>query len=346
VSSKLFKKVLVALDFSGPSMELFNSLADLRHLGLEELLLVHAVRAELGVQDGIHPLQQKFLGKIRGKKEELAQEELRVNVEVPVGAPAEEIKRLAIEKKMDLILIGSVGESSTARELLLGSTVADVVRIAPVPVLVEKYLPAVSAELNKKLGELADRLGTFVKDVVNPNIPSIAREYSQLSGELLYYAEQIKKNPLSDNATIKRIPIFKDNLASVILPTDFSPSAGYVFNQMLGLAGLLKEVILLNVVDRGKTVEEIKNAETEAGEYLKQWENKFLEKGVKARSIVLIGTPSSSHIISTAEKEGASLIALSRRGRGKIANLFIGSTADQVVRRSSCPVLLFQKSVD
>ncbi len=340
----MFKKVLVALDFSGPSMELFNSLPDLRRMGLQELLLVHAVRAELGAQDGIHPLQQKFLEKVKLKKVELEQEGLHVNVEVPVGAPAEEIKRLAIEKKADLILIGSVGESSTARELLLGSTVADVVRIAPVPVLVEKYFPAISAEMNKKLGELADRLSAFVKDVVSPNIPSIAREYSQLSGELLYFADQIKKNPVSADASVHRVPIFKDNLATVILPTDFSASAEYVFNQVLGLVGMLEEVILLNVVDRGETEEQIKNAEIEAYKYLNQWENKFLENDVKSRSIVLTGTPSSSHIISTAEKEGASLIALSRRGRGQLANLFIGSTADQVVRRSSCPVLLFDKS--
>lgn len=340
----MFKKVLVALDFSGPAMELFNSLEDLRRLGCRELLLVHVIRVELGLQDGIHPMQKKFLEKVRSKKEELEQEGFNVTVEVPSGAVVEEIKRLAVEQKADLILIGSIGEGSAVRELMLGSTTADVVRIAPVPVLVEKYFFDFSKEMNKKLADLADRLGTFVKDIVTPNMPSAAREYSQLSGELLYIAEQIKKKPLSRNTTAQRIPIFKDNLASVVLPTDFSPSAEYVFNRVLELAGMLKEVILLNVVDRGETVEEIKNTEIQAGEYLKQWEKKFLENGVKARSMVLVGTPASSHIISTAEKEGASLIALSRRGKGRLANLFIGSTADQVVRRSPCPVLLFGKS--
>lgn len=282
----MFKKVLVALDFSGPAMELFNAMDDLRHLGLKELLLVHVVRVELGEEDGIHPLQKKFLEKVKSKKAELEQEGFVVNVEVPLGAAAEEIKRLAVEQQADLILIGSIGEGSAVRELMLGSTTVDVVRIAPVPVLVEKY---VSAE------------------------------------------------------TPQRVPIFKESLATVVLPTDFSKSAEFVFKQMLGSAHLFNGVTLLNVVDRGETEAEIKNAEKEAGERLKEWEKKFVENGVKAKSIVVKGTP-SSQIIAVAEKEGATLVALSRRGRGQLANLFIGSTADQVVRRSPCPVLLFGKS--
>ncbi|MEW5922109.1 MAG: universal stress protein [Bacillota bacterium] len=282
----MFKKVLIALDFSGPAMELFNSLADLCRLGLEELLLVHAIRVELGAQDGIHPIQQKFLEKVRTKKEELEEEGLRVNVEVPLGAPAEEIKRLAVEKEMDLILIGSVGESSAVRELFLGSTVADVVRIALVPVLVEKYI---------------------------------------LSGQ-----------------TAQRIPIFKEKLASLLLPTDFSASAESVYAKMLGIAHILHEVTLLHVVDRGETLEAIKNAEHEAVSRLKEWEARFRQKGVTTRYLVLNGPP-SSQILSTAEQEKATLIAISRRGTSRIANLFIGGTADQVVRRSKCPVLLFGK---
>jgi hypothetical protein len=63
----MFKKKLIALDFSGPSMELFNFLTDLRRMGLEELLLVHVIRVELGAGDGIHPVQIKFLENIRSK---------------------------------------------------------------------------------------------------------------------------------------------------------------------------------------------------------------------------------------------------------------------------------------
>jgi len=282
----MFKKVLVALDFSGPSMELFSSLDDLKKLGLEELLLVHTVRVELRVQDGISPLQLKFLEKIKEKKEELEKKGFRVEIEVPVGAPAEEIKRLAEQREMDLILIGSVGESSRVRELFLGSTVADLIRIATVPVLVEKYI---------SVGDRAHR-----------------------------------------------IPIFTDKLATVLLPTDFSPSAEHVYTKILSIADKLQKVILLHVIDRGDTEEKIKKIENEAMARLKKWEEKFLEKGVQVKCQVEKG-PASQQIIATAEIEGATLIAMSRRGRGHLAGLLIGSTADQVVRRGSRPVLLFGK---
>ncbi len=339
----MFKKVLIALDFSGPAMELFNSLEDLRLLGARELLLVHVVRVEIGEQDGMHPLQKKFLDQVKDKQRELEKEGFSVSVEVPIGAAAEEIKRLAVEQKVDLILIGSIGEGSAVRELLLGSTTADVIRIAPVAVLVEKYSFDFASDLNKKLSELADRLGAFTQEVLISNISFVSREYAHLSGELLDLSERIKKKPLSAATKIQRIPIFKEGKATVLLPTDFSESSEHVMERIMELGSLLKEAILLNVIDRGETVEEVEKLEAEAEQYLKQWEEKFGAKGIKVRSMVLRGTPTSSRIIATAEREGVSLIALSRRGRGKIANLLIGSTAEQVVRRSPCPVLLFDR---
>ncbi|RJX28784.1 MAG: universal stress protein [Dethiobacter sp.] len=282
----MFKKVLVALDFSGPAMELFGSVSDLKKLGLEELLLVHTVRVELRVQDGISPLQLKFLEKIKEKKEELEKEGFHVEIEVPVGAPVEEIKRLAEQREMDLILIGSVGESSRVRELFLGSTVADLIRISPVPVLVEKYV---------SVGDKA-----------------------------------------------RRIPIFREKLATVLLPTDFSNSAEHAYDHILNIADKLQKVILLHVIDKGDTEEKVKEAETEAEARLKEWENKFAQKGIETRSLVIKGPP-AQQIIFTAEAEGATLIAMSRRGRGRLSGLLIGSTADQVIRRGSRPVLLFGK---
>jgi len=280
----MFKHVLVALDFSGPAMELFSSISDLKKLGLEELLLVHVVRVELGAQDGISPVQLKFLDKVKKKKTELEKEGFQVNIEVPVGAAPEEIKKLAIKRKADLILIGSIGESSRVRELFLGSTVADVIRIAPVPVLIEKY----------------------------------KTEKKQAS----------------------RIPIFKEKLAQVLLPTDFSSSAEHVYNEMLNFADKLHKVVLLHVIDKGDTAEKIRKVEQEALEHLGEWEKRFAEKGVETEILIKTGPPAQQIISSSGD---STLIALSRRGRGRLAGLLIGSTADQVIRRGSLPVLLFGK---
>jgi len=56
----LFKKVLVAIDLSGPSMELLNAVDDLQKLGLEELVIVHVIRREkVGI--GINDQRERFL---------------------------------------------------------------------------------------------------------------------------------------------------------------------------------------------------------------------------------------------------------------------------------------------
>ncbi len=280
----MFKHVLLAMDFSGPSMELFASLPDLQKLGLEKLLLVHVVRLELGYEDGISPVHQKFLTKVRKKKEELEGEGLEVTIEVPTGATAEEIRRLAIERAVDLILIGSIGESSRVRELVLGSTVADVIRIAPVPVLIEKYITA-------------------------------------------------KKEA-------RRIPIFTHKLAKVLLPTDFSSSAQHVYAKVLNLADKLEEAVLLHVIDYGDTREKIQKAEQEARERLLEWKMRFLDAGVQTEIVVRKGPP-GQQIISASRD--STLIALARRGRGRLSGLLLGSTADHVIRRGNCPVLLFGK---
>ncbi len=282
----MFKKVLIALDFSGPSMELFNSLPDLKKLGLEKLLLVHAVRVELSAKDGINPVQLKFLEQLKQKQNELEKEGLNVEIEVPTGAPAEEIKRLAEQRHTNLILIGSMGEGSRVRELFLGSTVADVIRISTVPVLIEKYL-------SKEKGR-------------------------------------------------RRVPIFTEKLASLLLPTDFSASAEYVCRTILNISDKFREVVLLYVIDSGDTVESILEARKIAEEKLEKWKEKFIQKGISTRYYITGGSP-GQQIINTAEKEGITLIALSRRGKGKLAGILIGSTADEVVRRGKIPVLLFGK---
>ena len=135
----MFKKVLVAIDLSGPSMELMNATDDLKKLGLEELLVVHVIRREkVGI--GISEHRKRFLERIEEKKAELEKEGIRVTIKQPVGNPTEEIISLTSEENVDLIMIGSFGEGGLVRKLFLGSTVADVIRGTKVPILVEKYL--------------------------------------------------------------------------------------------------------------------------------------------------------------------------------------------------------------
>jgi universal stress protein A len=44
-------------------------------------------------------------------------------------------------------------------------------------------------------------------------------------------------------------------------------------------------------------------------------------------------------ILRVAQEEGADLIVLGTHGRGALGKLLLGSVAEQIVRRASCPVL-------
>ncbi len=281
----MFKKVLVAVDFSGPALELLNAVSDLKYLGLEELIAIHVVRMEVAGR-GIGAHRKRFLQKIEEKKKELEATGLKVRVIQPVGSPVEEIKAAAEEEHVHLILIGSIGEGSLVRELFLGSTVANVIRATKKPVLVEKY-------------------------------------------------DKIDGMPV-------RKKIFREGQpATALLATDFSRNSLQVFDFFLENPGAFPRVILFNVVDEGYTMEQIEENKRKAEEQLKLWQDEFADKGIETEILIKVGI-ASEEIIKAARERDVSLIALSRRGRGIIDELVIGSTADPVVRRATRPVLLLK----
>jgi len=47
-----------------------------------------------------------------------------------------------------------------------------------------------------------------------------------------------------------------------------------------------------------------------------------------------------SVVLEEAERFGADLIVMAASGRSRVARFFVGSTADRVIRQSSCPVLV------
>lgn len=281
----MFKKVLIAVDFSGPALELLNAVSDLQRMGLEEMIVVHVVRMETAGR-GIGAHRRRFLSEIEEKKKELEAGGLKVKVIQPVGSPVEEIKSLAEEENVNLILIGSIGEGSVVRELFLGSTVANVIRVTKKPVLIEKY------------------------DKVN-------------------------------GKPVRKIIFEPGQKATALLATDFSRNSLQVFDLFLEHHTIFDKVFLLNVVDEGYTVEQLDENKRKAEDKLKIWQKEFEEKGMEAEICVVVGI-SSEEIVKLAKEKNVSLVVLSRRGRGMIDELVIGSTADPVVRRSSRPVLLIK----
>lgn len=127
----------------------------------------------------------------------------------------------------------------------------------------------------------------------------------------------------------------------VLVPLDFS---GPSWSALVLLKDLPKtgQVILLNIVDKGESEEEIQAAVLAAREKLDTIKTDLETSGMAVETRVHVGYP-PDEIHGTAERENASLILMSPQGEGwtrELKTLFIGSTTTAVVRRAQVPVLI------
>lgn len=65
----------------------------------------------------------------------------------------------------------------------------------------------------------------------------------------------------------------------------------------------------------------------------------FLDRGHRARAIVVVGDPAES-ILQTAEAEDVDLIVMGRRGLGRLEGILVGSVSERVARHATVPVFL------
>ncbi|MCK8823587.1 universal stress protein [Fuchsiella alkaliacetigena] len=276
----LIEKALVATDFSEPARQLVNSVEELKAAGLKEVLLMHVVNAsaDYSILKSMQDNSEQELAKERQKIENLG---LEVKTLISVGSPANEITQIAQKEKMDLILIAAHGKGYV-KEVLLGSTTFDVVRISEVPVLVEKF-----------------------KNIGSADCQAVTEE-------------KFKK---------------------VLIPTDFSERSLSFIDKLKEAKDIIEEVVLLSVIEWSKSKPEFEEFKDKSYQQLKKLRSEFEELGIKVTNEVRAGY-SAGGILAVAEEKDVSLIAMATRGAGTIKGLFIGSTANEVVRKAKQPVLL------
>jgi len=141
-------------------------------------------------------------------------------------------------------------------------------------------------------------------------------------------------------------------LKKILVPIDFSSLSKDALPYALLLAGHSgAELALLHIVEKFPmdsllgpvtnelTVPWIMEAETNleglAGSLAKT-------AGVKATAVVERGTP-FERICHTAKTAGADIIVLTTRGYTGLQHVWLGSTAERVVRHSPCPVLVVRE---
>jgi nucleotide-binding universal stress UspA family protein len=155
------KKILVPTDFSKPAQMAVDVAADIAKKANAELTLLHVVEGAAGGSFNIEgewdtapstSWEDKiFTMKLieRGKKqleklvEETKMNGVRVKSELKMGTPFHGMQTIITEKKVDLVVMGTAGQSKL-EEMIIGTNTEKVVRQAQCPVLTVHKKPSTS----------------------------------------------------------------------------------------------------------------------------------------------------------------------------------------------------------
>lgn len=127
-------------------------------------------------------------------------------------------------------------------------------------------------------------------------------------------------------------------LSKVLCPTDFSEPAEDTLSFIKNLKGI-QEIVLMNVVTKGETTEEIDANILEAKKKLDEIKEKFAD--LKVENHVRVGHP-AEEICSLAEEEDVSIITMSSHGKSWLDELLLGDTVFDVVKIAKRPILVIR----
>ncbi|MFB3765364.1 MAG: universal stress protein [Methanotrichaceae archaeon] len=132
-------------------------------------------------------------------------------------------------------------------------------------------------------------------------------------------------------------------LSKVLIPTDFSQPAEAAFSAIKSMKGV-GEIVLLHVVSKGESREEIEASVNNAKEKLNSIIHGLGKGGSKVTPRVEVGIPTEV-IRRIAEEEDASLIALSSVGENALRVGKIGNVTYDVANTASRPVLIIRLKI-
>lgn len=155
-----------------------------------------------------------------------------------------------------------------------------------------------------------------------------------------------------DRMEAKEIKIRK-----ILVPVDFSKYSVTTMNFAVLLSKLTgASIVALHVFEKpiipdaiwmSKQIIDIyrnyhKKAEKKAKEELKKFIQQFETRGVDLKTKVVSGIP-YIQVIKTAKKDKMDLIILGSKGLTVFQKVLIGSTADRVVKKADCSVMVIKR---
>ena len=137
------------------------------------------------------------------------------------------------------------------------------------------------------------------------------------------------------------------NIKDILVGTDLSERSERAFARAAQLAHDGRATLaLLHVVESGLAAAVHERRQAFAEEYLREWLAKLPEAGrAGARFKVVAGEPFAV-IIEQARERGADLIVVGEPGKKGLKELFVGTTAERIVRHSDRPVLVVKRPTE
>lgn len=132
----MFKKIIIATDLSDASEAVIKCLKDFKSIGVEEVILFYAC----GIKN-LAPLADDIRASVEPKLKEQAKiiedQGFNTSLEIAPGIPSEEIKLLARQKNVSLIIVGSHGESAFTHALFrVGGVTSEIMHSHEKPLLI------------------------------------------------------------------------------------------------------------------------------------------------------------------------------------------------------------------
>ena len=146
-----------------------------------------------------------------------------------------------------------------------------------------------------------------------------------------------------------------DDIRTILLTTDFSETAKKALGPARTLARKFGAKILLVHVEEDRLpplvveymavgVEEMLDQQVDrANERLREFARHELDGFPDVELAVAVGTP-HVEIVRLAGEKKVDLIVMSTHGRGLFSHAILGSTAERVLRRAPCPVLIAREA--
>jgi nucleotide-binding universal stress UspA family protein len=134
----------------------------------------------------------------------------------------------------------------------------------------------------------------------------------------------------------------------ILLATDFSPSSGAAWKRGLALARACgARILVVHVVPSLAQAQTVRWAYQEmeaeiradAQRHLKALVARAGKAGVRAKALLLSGTPAHEAVGRAARGQKADLIIVGTHGRTGVAGALLGSVAARIVATAPCPVL-------